>query len=1088
MWIIEVKIMLYSPALRCCALPLLFVVLGFMTAVPLCAVSISTKDGLALDLSPTGRVTGLRLGDASVPLVGEGGFSLAEYLPVTNPVNLAPNPDFEKGTTSWTMTGDCRIDATLAHSGKASLRLNSRATTAPTFAETVIPVKPNTRYHVELWMHRESVIIAGASCAERDDQGRTTGRTIQVTEPISETEPEYRPWFPLSWEVTTAAQTTRLALRAEITRSTGAVCVDDIVVSEMMPAPYHPVPGTVLPAEGGVTFKGALPDAGLALEATVRGGGDYLRVDGVVSDTTGKDRAVGVKFALPANLRGWRWYDDTEENREISGDNLYRSTYKCKSGIGECSIYPWSAVSGPQGGLSLALPLSQGPRVFLLQHDQQGPELSVTFFLGLSAAAGKNPSRAPFSFLLYRHDPHWGMRSALARYYAFFPESFVKRPDRAAYLNYVNAERFDPTTHRISGLPDASDFGEGYRFLFHMHGYYCMKVMTKTTPGLPTDEEIRAFLPNIEAPSGAPPGGWQPSLELLKKTGYDAYWVPTVDLVKMLPFDEFGHIRLNGPPAVIGSNQPERYNWGLEFSMNYDPDVSSVIRDYCRLVLDEYARDPKRRPWDAMMDNDGIDGCRANIKGLDYRREHFRATLPPLSFGKDHYQVGIVNTIWDFLCKAWWPLTNEYKVVSHGNVNYYEQVFIAPYVDFQMAEYDWDCGDPGRYERYLRAINHTKPWRFVRMPCPPERDFNLQPDPDSVRRSFRRGLAYDIFPAFYSLNPEPYREEYRLYVPAIEEISAAGWEPIPYARATRGVVVERYGSAVAGELHLTLRNYADRAVTTTVRLDRAGLGFPADAQLVAIDILPGTPRCEAIAATGFEVQLIPDDGRAFWIGTREMAAQHGFRLARATVLKLERLFTTEMDAQSRAAWQQALQTAEEGAGSKGDRLLADAERLQEQLVALQQALVTKSPVDLAKLIMRARAEVSLAPVALLGLEQNAERMVTQTPPTLELRNTGRRTLTGLQASVISPWSEVSGQSQATPARSSVAPGARVPLAVAFAVSAAPSRAQAPYVATGADNTPAAPPRALMPYEVVITGKAKTIPFTVAIPIDVMAGQ
>jgi len=1079
--------MLHSPAQRYCALPLLVVVLGLLTTVPLGAAGISTKDGLALDIAETGRVTGLRLGNMSVPFVGQGGFSLAEYLPAQHPANLAPNPGFENGTASWALTGDCRLDTTLAHAGKASLRLNSRTPTGSTFAETVIPVKPNTRYHVELWMRREKVVTADARCVERDDQNRTTGRVIRVTEPISEHEPVYRPWFSLSWEITTSAQTTRLALRAELIHSIGEIWVDDIVVSEMMPADYHPVTGTVQPAGDGATFRGALPDAGLTLEATMRGGGEYLRVDGIVSDTTGRDRAVGVKFALPADMRGWRWYDDTEEHREIGGDNLYRNTYQCKSGIGECSIYPWSAVSGPQGGLSMALPLSQGPRVFIIQHDQREPALSVTFFFGLSAALGKNPSRAPFSFVLYRHDPAWGMRSTLERYYRFFPESFVKRVDREAYLNYIDAERFDPTTHQVAGVPDAGDFGEGFRYLFHMHGYYPGKQMPTSEPTMPTDEQVLAFLPNIEAPAGAPPGGWQPSIDLIKKLRYDASWVPTADLLKMIPFDEFGRIRYNCiyPPAAVPTGQPARYNWGLEFRMFYDPDLSPIIRDYCRLVLEEYARDPNRRPWEAMMDNDGIEGCLTNTRGLDYRREHFRATLQPLSFGKDNCQVGLINTLWDFLVKAWWPLTGEYKVASYGNTNCYEQVFTAPYVDLPMLEWDWDYGNPGRFERYLRAINHTKPWRYWRMPGSPLGTGRQEGRTEDVRRSFRRGLAYAIFPAFNTLNAESYREEFRQYVPAIEEISAAGWEPVPYARATRGVVVERYGSAAAGELHLTLRNYADRAVTTTVQLDRAGLGIPADAQLVAIDILPGTPRCIAIPEAGWEVSLCADDTSAFWIGTREQAARHGFRLAHATLLKLERLFATEMDAQSRAAWQTALQTAEYGAGSKGDRLLADAERLQGQLGALQQALATKSPVDLAKLVMRSRAEVSLAPVVLLGLEQTAERVVMQTPPNLELRNTGRRTLTGLQAAIISPWSEVSEQSRATLARASAAPGARIPLTVAFAMSAAPSGAQTPYLATGDVMTPAVPPRALMPYEVVITGKVKAIPFTVAIPIDVV---
>ncbi len=100
------------------------------------------------------------------------------------------------------------------------------------------------------------------------------------------------------------------------------------------------------------------------------------------------------------DLTGWTWFTDAEEREPIEPGRNYRYTYKCVSGIGACSIYPWSALTGAEAGLSLALPLSQGPRVFVTQHNQSAPETSVTFFFGLVKDAGNHPSRAPFSFVL----------------------------------------------------------------------------------------------------------------------------------------------------------------------------------------------------------------------------------------------------------------------------------------------------------------------------------------------------------------------------------------------------------------------------------------------------------------------------------------------------------------------------------------------------------------------------------------------------------------------------------------------------------------------------------------------------------------
>jgi hypothetical protein len=72
---------------------------------------------------------------------------------------------------------------------------------------------------------------------------------------------------------------------------------------------------------------------------------------------------------------------------------------------------------------------------------------------------------------------------------------------------------------------------------------------------------------------------------------------------------------------------------------------------------------------------------------------------------------------------------------------------------------------------------------------------------------------------------EPCRAAYRQYVPAIEELSSAGWEPVPYATAGDGVIVERFGSATNG-LYFTLRNYAAEPKQATLRLHRSGLTSP----------------------------------------------------------------------------------------------------------------------------------------------------------------------------------------------------------------------------------------------------------------------
>lgn len=106
---------------------------------------------------------------------------------------------------------------------------------------------------------------------------------------------------------------------------------------------------------------------------------------------------------------------------------------------------------------------------------------SLTFYLGLTANAQKFRGVAPFSFVLYRHDPAWGMRSAAARFYELFPESFRKRATYEGYIGYAGVEFIEAKTHRLlcSGsrygqwtqqVDDASDFGDAYRMLWQWAG------------------------------------------------------------------------------------------------------------------------------------------------------------------------------------------------------------------------------------------------------------------------------------------------------------------------------------------------------------------------------------------------------------------------------------------------------------------------------------------------------------------------------------------------------------------------------------------------------------------------------------------
>ena len=1005
------------------------------------AVDLRTEDGLSLALSADGRVADVTIGDRRLGMEGKGGFALADFQNQPEPANLVPNAGFEDGVKSWRLAKGQTIDTGLVRAGRFSVRIHVPPDQPRSSnVECRVPVKPNTRYRASLWVRRKEVGVCGAYVSERNDQNKLTGKRTQVGAAIPKKDGV---WHQLHWELVTQPETTRLSLRSDIYRSFGTLWLDDFVITEVAGPVYQPITGRLERGQEGTAFRGSLPDVGLDLDATLKSDEECVRVDGVVRDTTGRDRAVAVRFGLPLDLTGWTWYLDSEERETIQAPKAYRYTYECQSGIGECSVYPWSALSGPRGGLTFALPLSQGPRVFIVQHDQRLPEASITFYFGLTKHAGHHPNCAPFSFVIYRHDPRWGMRSAMERYYRLFPESFVKRPTYEGYLNYANLERFDPKTHRIgaygSQVSDASDFGEGYKFVWHLHGCYDFRMVPYDDPKRPDDVTIMGLLQQM----------------VERETKKPRYYTPTAETIKKICHGSEGQFLYIGDTRYWrpqeGYNRTNKPGWGLNFRVNEDPGVSDALAKVSRRRAEAYAKDQDRRPFDAWFTADAIEGYFANRSGLNYRREHFKTTLVPLTFGKQSLRPAMPNTIWDFLHKCWWPLTQEFQILTHGNANCYEQAFTLPYVDIPMTEGNWDRDHPGRLDRYMRAMVYQKIWRYWRAWHRVTGVYG-EKDPASVRTQFHRGLAYAVFPCMGPLRSstgdiEPYRAWFRQFVPAIEELSAAGWEPVPHARATEGAVVERYGSFADGQLHFALRNYASIEKEAVLTIDRSALGIPKEVALCAVDMVPGTPALLPVT-DDWRVRLGPEGARAFWVGTRLQGARRGFRLAKATIEKIERLFAFKLN--------EAVELAERGVGSEPMGALALSQALQQHATEIQQRLKTKAPVDLAKLIFRLRTNVSLVPAAVLGIDSHAVRVhdnaargaITRIAWRLSNRSRGALRsgpIRSLDARVLSPWPEVADQCQVAVDAHAIGTGEDVSLDAQLFVPADPARRLMPYL-------------------------------------------
>ncbi len=196
-------------------------------------------------------------------------------------------------------------------------------------------------------------------------------------------------------------------------------------------------------------------DADLGLEVSVHETalGSGRLIEGEARDTTGRDRALSVYYALPLDATGWAWWDDPNTPRPIEEGLTYLNARNVGVGnTGLASWYPLAALSGPDRGVCLAVPLDS-PRICRLAYDSGSEELYAAFDLGLSPDAAKTPQSATFRLAVFDFEPEWGFRAALDAYYGLFPEFFEKRT--------THEGQWMPFTD-IATVREPMDFGFAY--------------------------------------------------------------------------------------------------------------------------------------------------------------------------------------------------------------------------------------------------------------------------------------------------------------------------------------------------------------------------------------------------------------------------------------------------------------------------------------------------------------------------------------------------------------------------------------------------------------------------------------------------
>jgi hypothetical protein len=162
---------------------------------------------------------------------------------------------------------------------------------------------------------------------------------------------------------------------------------------------------------------------------------------------------------------------------------------------------------------------------------------------------------------------------------------------------------------------------------------------------------------------------------------------------------------------------------------------------------------------------------------------------------------------------------------------------------------------------YRRTLSYRKPYLLLQ-------NTNFDALGPYVERYFQRSMFYGIYPSFFSVDAanSPYWQDpkwynrdrplFRKYIPIIQRLSAAEWEPVTRARSSHtNVFVERFGSR-----YLTVLNDTGARTSVTLTLNSSFLGGSSPGKEWAVTDMVSGKQVAHIkpGRRQFSVTLAPD--------------------------------------------------------------------------------------------------------------------------------------------------------------------------------------------------------------------------------------
>jgi len=563
---------------------------------------------------------------------------------------------------------------------------------------------------------------------------------------------------------------------------------------------------------------GSITSLNLSAEISYLQTGNFIKCTVVISNLISDDRAVSVYFALPTDFSGgdfWVYQNEKSPvNNQIESAELRNYQIGARGFLSESPL----AVITKDAGLSLAIPPDKyRPYRFIYNKDTK--QFFAVFDVCLSKITEKFPNTAELELLLFNCDKNWGFRSALNKYYQFYPKAFERkytnegvwvafadlRPITNIFDFHIN---YHETSSSTQWKSDDNKNINSYRYLIEPWSYW-MDMPTNLDNTSYTD--VTNCLYDLHENGSAYE---KAKAETVLSSGVrnkdeDFLFKPAAE-----PWCTYGAVfNLSASPFIYDKTYPI-----TKFSNEWNATEKNVYN-----LPETYG----------YLDGEYIDSFAARANVPNYYSNYLRVTSFPLTFLEEDFTpmspmiygtyeaVAAIKTDLDVIDKPF--------IANAMYSSYYLPVGIGIFdfcgIEISMLDGSGNLDYPSdRYFSHFRALSGRKPYGFLM-----NDNFNYLSH-DEMEKYMKLCAGYGFYPSAFSHNassdnyfetPSLYERDrnlFKKYIPIIIEMNNSGWQPITGLTSDfSGVVFEKFGTKnITDNLFFSTRNLTDSNVTFNI--------------------------------------------------------------------------------------------------------------------------------------------------------------------------------------------------------------------------------------------------------------------------------